>query len=128
MNAKDRRAETDQSDEPSGELKSRKVAFRTVDRIYGLLQKSAAERGRTLSEETERRIERSFADDDLLKALAFGSGSNTPDLMRIILTAVGSIEGGTWDTRPEVARELFYVLDSLLHMLLVRGAVPVQEK
>jgi hypothetical protein len=108
--------------------------------VRNKLQEHATAAARSLSEEIEARLLTSFDDQDFLRVLAYGDRSQTPLMMRLILSAVTAAEIGSpsednkrperkrWSDDPETARELFFIVCHLLFTLLVEGTSPVREK
>jgi hypothetical protein len=84
-----------------GEPLSRALSFRVRPRLVELLRAAAAEAGRTVSQETEHRVERSFADDRMNAALL---GSDIGAEIFRTLRAVMVLEGATPDWDGDVAK------------------------
>jgi hypothetical protein len=93
-----------------GERLSKSRTFRVRPHLDELLQKAAAEAGRSVSEEIEYRLDRSFYEAAMYRG-AFGE--RTGDLFRAFATAIWLIERGAgkkWhedrETRFQVARAI----------------------
>jgi hypothetical protein len=84
-----------------GEPLSRALSFRVRPRLVELLRAAAAEAGRTVSQETEHRVERSFGDDRMNAAL-LGSGIGA-DIFRTLRAAM-VLEGVTPDWDGDLAK------------------------
>jgi hypothetical protein len=120
--------------------KSYNINFRTTPLLRDQLRARAAASGRSVSEEIEYRLNQTFGDDSLLHFLAWGESEATPNLIRLILRTINSVEmdatGGAgtpialnlkrWNEHPARARELADVLAALLRTVLVEGISPLE--
>jgi hypothetical protein len=84
-----------------GEPLSRALSFRVRPRLVELLRAAARESGRTISQETEHRVERSFADDRMNAALL--GGDVGADILRTLRAAM-VLEGVTPDWDGDLAK------------------------
>ena len=100
-----------------GEPLSRALSFRVRPRLVELLRAAAAEAGRTVSQETEHRVERSFADDRMNAALL---GSDIGAEIFRTLRAAMVLEGVTpdWDGNVTKAERFRTVANAVIAAFL----------
>jgi hypothetical protein len=108
-----------------GEPLSRALSFRVRPRLVELLRAAAAEAGRTVSQETEHRVERSFADDRMNAAL-LGSDVGA-DILRTLRAAM-VLEGVTpdWDGNPVKAQRFRIIANAVIVAFLKLELVDLQ--
>ena len=81
---------------PPGEGKRTPLNMRTTRELRERLEREAADSGRSLVQEVEFRLERSFRDEDAL-IKAFG-GRNTYDVLRVMGSVAAQIQTRTGET------------------------------
>jgi hypothetical protein len=118
---------------PEKELKTRAVSFRTSERLHDLLKAGAAASGWSVAEEISQRLGRTFTDDQLMHFLTWGKGNARTDLVRLIISAMNLLESGLassysaaldlkeWSADKEHAKNVFAVLEAILHMVMIDG-------
>jgi hypothetical protein len=109
---------------PPKHRKVRNVTFRSRDDLYGELQAAAAKSGRSLSEEIERRLEKSFSSSDpLLSALA---GEEAGVILRLVAVVLlqATREGKSWFEN----RELVETVSGAADVIIARVAGVFEEE
>jgi hypothetical protein len=90
-----------------GERLARSVTFRIRPRVDEKLRQIAAAEGRPLSEEIERRLDRSLHDDAMMRRfLGSDAASEILRLIRIAMTIAGGALGTDWIEDPHRAEQV----------------------
>jgi TraY domain-containing protein len=92
---------------PEGPGKRVPVMSRTTVEMRAKLEEAASQSGRSLGQEVEARLEKSFAQDELYKVL-FGDKAHSQNLARLTsktLQIIESITGKRWVEDYETARQ-----------------------
>ena len=105
---------------PPGEGKRTPLNMRTTRELRERLEREAADSGRSLVQEVEFRLERSFRDEDAL-IKAFG-GRNTYDVLRVMGSVAAQIQTRTGETTAgwKTGLAIYHAWKRLIHDWLPR--------
>jgi hypothetical protein len=109
---------------PPTHRKARNLTFRSRDDLYEELQAAAAKSGRSLSEEIERRLEKSFSSSDpLLSVLA---GKEAGVILRLVAVVLlqATLESKSWFEN----RELVETVSGAADVIIARVAGVFEEE
>jgi TraY domain len=112
---------------PRGQAKRHPLNMRTTEAMRRRLEQAAEASGRSLVQEVEHRLERTFTQDEAFEATL--GGKHNADLFRALTTATWLIEKGTgkqWSEDIATAHQVRHALSTIV-LAIFRGGLTPQD-